>query len=81
MTAPPILGPMTSRILLAAVAAICLFGSCESVDFYEKEAFTDPTMELAEDRCEIHWYQKVFYSQEGSAGGIGTVAGGGCGCY
>ena len=70
-----------TRILIGAPLAALLLAGCRSVEFYEKAAFSDPTMALEESRCEIHWYQKVFYSQEGSAGGIGTVAGGGCGCY
>ena len=72
---------MKQRLLFTALAAVCLLGSCRSVEFYEKEAFSDASMALDEHPCEVHWYQKVFYSMEGSAGGIGTVAGGGCGCY
>jgi hypothetical protein len=45
------------------------------------QAFTDPAMELDDGATETHWFQKVHYSVEGSAGGIGTGAGGGCGCY
>jgi hypothetical protein len=33
------------------------------------------------DPSEMHFQQKVFYSMEGSAGGFGSSAGGGCGCY
>jgi len=73
------------RVILHSAAALLLAAAllqgCRTVEFYEKQAFADATMDLEESRCEIHWYQKVFYSQEGSAGGIGTVAGGGCGCY
>jgi len=37
-------------------------------------------MNLAEDKGEVNFYQKSYYSREGSAGGIGAIAGGGCGC-
>ena len=46
-----------------------------------KEAFADPVMEFETDGTEVHFHQKVYYSMEGSAGGIGSSAGGGCGCY
>jgi hypothetical protein len=59
-----------------------LFASgCNTVEFWEREAFADPVMDFAEDPTEVHIYQKVYYSGEGAAGGIGTSAGGGCGCY
>ncbi len=67
---------------LATFLALPLFAaSCQSVEFYEKGAFADPTMEFAETPAQLHWLQKVQYSDEGAAGGIGTSAGGGCGCY
>lgn len=68
---------VTALVLLAACAA----GGCKTVDFYEKGAFADPAMEFAESSAQQHWQQKVQYSDEGAAGGIGTSAGGGCGCY
>jgi hypothetical protein len=72
--------PFSRFAFLAALAGSCL-SACRSVEFYEKAALSAPAMSLASPRCEVHWHQKVFYSHEGSAGGIGTVAGGGCGCY
>ncbi|MEQ8762787.1 MAG: DUF4266 domain-containing protein [Planctomycetota bacterium] len=54
---------------------------CQNVEFYERRDLTDPVMVLADDPLETHFYQKCFYSREGSAGGIGSSAGGGCGCY
>jgi hypothetical protein len=65
---------------LFVLAALAL-SSCNTVEFYEKGAFQDPVMDLAVPATEAHFLQKVFYSMEGSAGGIGTSAGGGCGCY
>jgi hypothetical protein len=68
--------------LLAALLAILPASvSCRSVDFYERERLGDSVMSLDENPAETHFHQKVFYSMEGSAGGIGTSAGGGCGCY
>ena len=55
--------------------------SCNTVEFYEKGAFVDPVMDLAAEPTHGHFQQKVIYSTEGAAGGIGTSAGGGCGCY
>ena len=55
--------------------------SCNTVEFYEKGALSRPAMVFATDPGLSHFEQKVFYSIEGAAGGIGTSAGGGCGCY
>ena len=72
---------MARRLACAALLAGAWLPACASVEFYEKAALADAAMQFTSRRCEIHWQQKVFYSHEGSAGGIGTVAGGGCGCY
>lgn len=58
-----------------------LGASCQSVEFYEKQAFADPVMSFDQSAAHLHFHQKVVYSMEGSAGGIGSTAGGGCGCY
>jgi hypothetical protein len=68
-----------TRLLLLA-AAVCPVG-CNTVEFYELERFTDRVMALDQGSVEPHFHQKVHYSMEGSAGWIGTSAGGGCGCY
>lgn len=62
-------------------AAVFLLSGCPTVEFYERRHLSDEVMSLEEDPGETHFYQKVYYSREGSAGGIGTSAGGGCGCY
>ncbi|MGE3163866.1 MAG: DUF4266 domain-containing protein [Planctomycetota bacterium] len=54
---------------------------CRNVEFYERELLVDPILALDDDPTEIHFLQKCLYSREGSAGGIGSSAGGGCGCY
>jgi len=70
----------SGRLRLALLVLVCASG-CNTVEFWQRAAFSDPVMEFAEDPTEIHMYQKVYYSAEGAAGGIGTSAGGGCGCY
>lgn len=72
--------PESLRIPLTLLAAL-VCGSCRSVAFYEKRLLSDPVMLVEDGATEIHFQQKVFYSIEGSAGGIGSSAGGGCGCY
>ena len=64
-------------LALAALAA----SGCSTVPFYEKAAFSEPEMSFEEDPTETHFRQKVYYSREGATGGIGSGAGGGCGCY
>lgn len=68
------------RLLLVLAGLLALSG-CTSVEFYEKRAFSLWVMELEDGPTEQHLEQKVRYSTEGAAGGIGTKAGGGCGCY
>ena len=70
-----------ARAIAVAIGLSLLATGCKGPSFYEKGAFADPTMEFAEGAAELHWIQKVQYSDEGAAGGIGTSAGGGCGCY
>lgn len=60
---------------------LVLASGCETVEFWELQALADPVMTMESPAAEIHFHQKVFYSMEGSAGGIGEGAGGGCGCY
>ncbi|MFT5464516.1 MAG: hypothetical protein ACI8QS_003416 [Planctomycetota bacterium] len=69
----------TSLLLLAALLG--LLASCRSVEFWEREAMTDSVMNFDDGPSITHLRQKVIYSMEGSAGGIGSSAGGGCGCY
>lgn len=61
--------------------ALAILSGCASVPFYEKGQLQDPIMVLAPDATEAHAFQKIYYSREGSVGGIGQGAGGGCGCY
>lgn len=68
--------PVVALLSIAAVSA-----SCNTVEFYERERIGDRVMAFDDGVAEPHFYQKVHYSMEGSAGGIGTSAGGGCGCY
>lgn len=71
----------TRTVLAGALLSLSLAGGCNTVEYYELRSFADPTMTLEDGPTHTHWYQKVYYSIEGSAGGIGTSAGGGCGCY
>ena len=51
------------------------------VEYHQKQRFSNAIMLFDPDGSEIHFLQKTYYSREGSAGGIGATAGGGCGCY
>jgi hypothetical protein len=64
-------------LILVGLAA----SGCAATDFTERRRLTDPIMALDDPGSETHFHQKVYYSREGSAGGIGGSAGGGCGCY
>jgi len=70
------------RLRLFLLGALALgLASCNTVEFYELERLSDRVMQFDEGPAELHFHQKVHYSTEGSAGGIGSTAGGGCGCY
>lgn len=73
----------SSRLLSLVVlgALIAPLTACQAVDFTEKRNLSDPIMEFGDGATETHFQQKTFYSREGSVGGIGASAGGGCGCY
>jgi hypothetical protein len=73
----------TRRLALALTAALTLgcLQSCDSVKFYEKRLLADPIMAFGDPATEAHFFAKSTYSREGSVGGIGSSAGGGCGCY
>ena len=76
------LRPSRLRGFVAVAAAVVPLGACQSgVAFYEKAAFAEPVMDMSEQPMETHWYAKLYFSLEGSIGGIGTTGGGGCGCY
>ncbi len=75
---------MKSRLVRRTAALLLLgsfLGGCRGPAYYEKENLAQPIMNLSDDPTELHWMQKVLYSNEGAVGGIGSAAGGGCGCY
>ena len=63
------------------IGLLLIFGGCTKIGFHEKGRILSPLMDLSDSAAETHLYQKVYYSREGSSGGIGSTAGGGCGCY
>jgi hypothetical protein len=75
------LTPRRWGLVALILLVVIVLSACSQVPFYEKGLVQDPIMTLAEDPTEVHAYQKIYYSREGSVGGIGTGAGGGCGCY
>ena len=70
-----------NRLLPLGVAICLLLAGGRNVEFYEKAEFSRSIMSFDEGPAEAHFLQKCFYSIEGAAGGLGTSAGGGCGCY
>lgn len=67
--------------LLALICLLAAVSGCQNVEYYERERLSSTLMQLADSPSEVHFWQKSLYSREGSVGGIGTSAGGGCGCY
>lgn len=69
------------RRLIGLIIAAVASSGCVATDFTERRRLADPIMALDDPASETHLQQKTYYSREGSAGGIGGSAGGGCGCY
>jgi Domain of unknown function (DUF4266) len=79
---PPTNLRLRRGVIVSAFLAVCFsFTSCDAVKFYEKERLAGSLMAFSESPTEINFLVKNTYSREGSAGGIGSSAGGGCGCY
>ncbi len=78
---PPRALTRASGSLATSLLAATLLSGCQAVDFTERRRLADPIMQLDDGPTQTHLDQKVYYSREGSAGGIGASAGGGCGCY
>ncbi|MDP6410214.1 MAG: DUF4266 domain-containing protein [Planctomycetota bacterium] len=70
-----------ARALFLLLLACSPLAGCGSVEFYERRHLAERHMLLDDGPGEAHFYQKTIYSMEGSAGGVGASAGGGCGCY
>ena len=79
---PSVVIPSARQVLVAVgLLMALLLSACSPVAFYEKGRLQDELLVLEDDATEVHAYQKIYYSREGSVGGIGVGAGGGCGCY
>jgi hypothetical protein len=72
---------MRNKRFLLGLALLFSAASCNTVEFYEKQAFSSAVMDMGVSPSLSSSEQKVFYSTEGAAGGLGATAGGGCGCY
>jgi Domain of unknown function (DUF4266) len=72
---------LRARVIALFALLLLPVAGCSTVEYYEKEMLSDSVMVFETDPTEVHFHQKCFYSREGSAGGIGETAGGGCGCY
>lgn len=71
--------PVLRRLIcLLALSSLC---GCQEVKFYEKQRLSTALMRFDASPTEVHFFAKNTYSREGSVGGIGASAGGGCGCY
>jgi len=66
------------RVLWVVVLAAT--SSCAVVPQNRRRYIADPTMPAADDPLEKRTLRKLHTSREGSAGGDGKPAGGGCGC-
>lgn len=66
--------------MVLAMLTASMFTSCQKVAFYEKQYLASALMSFDTDPAFDNFMQKVIYSREATTGGIGSKAGGGCGC-
>ena len=68
-------------LLALGLALVCaMLASCQPVAFYEKQHLANALMQFDSNPSLDNFMQKVIYSREATTGGIGSKAGGGCGC-
>lgn len=66
---------------LAAIALLLVsLAGCRVVAPHQREHLAHPTMKAQPDPLEARRRGKLHTAREGSAGGDGKPAGGGCGC-
>ncbi len=72
-----------SRRSVAVVGLLSLLGataSCQATRFYERERLVDRSMQFDADDAYVFVRNKTEAAREGSFGGFGAAAAGGCGC-
>jgi starvation-inducible outer membrane lipoprotein len=67
------------KTIFILLFAILLTGCITPIRPWERDLLAQQKMQLIPDAMESEVDQKVFFSKEGSSGGVG-VGGGGCGC-
>ncbi len=71
---------IVKQVLLVITMSSLLFSACTAVKPYEKAFINDEEMGLNPRKEEIFEINSETY-REGASGGMGSKAGGGCGCY
>jgi hypothetical protein len=78
-----IMTPKALRVLgaVALAAAALQLGGCASMSMnaWDRDLLAQKTMKLVPYRIESSVDEHIYYSKEGSTGGL-HVGGGGCGC-
>lgn len=72
-------GGRRAAACLALLLAPCLAG-CPTTAFYQRERLADRAMQIDEDEGLSYLRNKTEAAREGSFGGYGAAAAGGCGC-
>ncbi len=71
---------MTLRLLLLSFSLALGFTGCVTTHFHEREALVDRAALFDQDHFVLYLRDKIEASREGSFGGFGGAAAGGCGC-
>jgi hypothetical protein len=68
------------RLLLASLVAALACTGCNTTRYYERQRLVDHAAAFDQDRLVVYLRDKVEAAREGSFGGFGGSAAGGCGC-
>ena len=72
--------PMMTRCFCCLVLVCFSLAACRIVPRNRRQHLADPTMQSDEDVLRDKARSKMHTAREGSSGGDGEPAGGGCGC-
>jgi hypothetical protein len=71
---------MTLRSVLVSLLVTSALAGCSTTRYYQRERLVDHAALFDRDRLATYLRDKVEAAREGSFGGFGGSAAGGCGC-
>jgi uncharacterized protein DUF4266 len=76
---PSVVRGLVAAALMAALAALTTGCAATAVKPWDRDLLAQPRMQFAPSKLRYAIDQHIYFSKEGSTGGM-ELAGGGCGC-